>query len=60
MNEKFTPVYQRDMERILDFALHKSTNPLINKTHLEPWDMRFYMREMSEVYVNVNEINELI
>lgn len=59
MNEKFTPLYKNHTEALLKFATSKSKNP-INKTKLDPWDTRYYMREFteSEFDINMNEVRK--
>ncbi|QKF94196.1 peptidase M3A/M3B [Fadolivirus algeromassiliense] len=53
MNEKFTPLYRKDMDMLLNFARTKSQNP-INKEKLDSWDLRYYNRELTESECDIN------
>jgi thimet oligopeptidase len=48
-----------DMEKLLNFATNKSTNPL-KKPKLDQWDLRFYIREFteSECEINMEELRK--
>lgn len=49
MNQKFTPLYDADMKKLLDFAKNESKTPLA-KEKFDPWDLRFYIHELTERY----------
>lgn len=53
MNKRFDPLYEKDMKDLLEFAQNKSTNPL-NKQKLDPWDYRYYIRELTEKECDIN------
>lgn len=53
LNEKFTPIYHKDMIKLLDFAINSSSNPL-NKTDLDQWDLSYYSRELTEIECNID------
>jgi Zn-dependent oligopeptidase len=54
LSEKFATLYAKDMEMLSLFAKTKTKNPLSeSKAKLEPWDIRYYIRELTELYVLV-------
>ena len=53
MSKLFDPLYEKDMKDLLDFARHKSDNPL-NKQTLDAWDYRYYIRELTEKECDIN------
>lgn len=54
MNQKFTPLYDLDMKKLLDFAKNESMTPL-TKEKFDPWDLRFYIHELTEKYVKIKK-----
>jgi thimet oligopeptidase len=59
MNNKYTPLYDKDMKQLLDFAKNKSKNPT-NKSKLDLWDLRYYSRELTEYecHIDMNDIRK--
>jgi len=53
MNDRFTPLYEKDMSDMLRFAQNKSANP-ITKSKLDQWDFRYYLRELTESECDIN------
>lgn len=53
LNEKFTPLYQSDMEKLTKFAKEYKENPL-KKEKLDPWDITYYSRVYKEAVCEVD------
>ena len=53
LNQKFEPIYDKEMKELLTFAQNYSENPL-NKNYLDAWDMRYYIRAFKEVQMNLD------
>jgi len=57
MNKRFDPLYEKDMEKLTNFAKNYTANPL-NKDKLDPYDIVYYKRlcEEAEFDVDMEEI----
>jgi Zn-dependent oligopeptidase len=53
LNEKFTPLYNSDIENLTKFAKEFKENPL-KKDKLDPWDNTYYSRAYKEAICEVD------
>ena len=54
INLKITPIYEKDMLVLLNFANNYTINPL-GKDKLEPWDVKYYFRAYQEYVCNFDK-----